>query len=152
MIRGIDTWRNWWQNPGNYTMGNNQYMPKCVSSFDLHNLMASCVILMAFVIFILCTCSVAQCWAPRCLWRWVKNTEYPHNQLGPRWGADQSITGKKKHPWWQGSWGQRGAHLGPTGPRWTPCWPHELCYLGYGVGVRIAVLVERRRLYIERVA
>ena len=30
-----------------------------------------------------------------------------------------------------------GAHLGPTGPRWAPCWPHELCYLGmllnYGV-------------------
>ena len=30
----------------------------------------------------------------------------------------------------QGSWGQHGAHLGPTGPRWAPCWPHELCYLG----------------------
>ena len=27
-------------------------------------------------------------------------------------------------------WGQHGAHLGPTGPRWAPCWPHELCYLG----------------------
>ena len=33
-------------------------------------------------------------------------------------------------PWWQGSWGQHGAHLEPTGPRWAPCWPHELCYLG----------------------
>ena len=21
-------------------------------------------------------------------------------------------------------------HLGPTGPRWAPCWPHELCFLG----------------------
>ena len=31
---------------------------------------------------------------------------------------------------WQGSWGQHGAHLGPTGPRWAPWWPHELCYLG----------------------
>ena len=30
---------------------------------------------------------------------------------------------------WQGSWGQHGAHLGPTGPRWAPCWPHELFYL-----------------------
>ena len=30
----------------------------------------------------------------------------------------------------QGSWGQHGAHLGPTGPRWAPSWPHELCYLG----------------------
>ena len=23
-----------------------------------------------------------------------------------------------------------GAHLGPTGPRWAPCCPHEYCYLG----------------------
>ena len=23
--------------------------------------------------------------------------------------------------------------MGPTGPRWAPCWPHKLCYLGcYG--------------------
>ena len=34
-----------------------------------------------------------------------------------------------ERPWKQGSWGQHGAHLGPTGPRWAPCWPHELCYL-----------------------
>ena len=33
-------------------------------------------------------------------------------------------------PLYQGSWGQREANLGPTGPRWAPCWPHELCYLG----------------------
>ena len=33
-------------------------------------------------------------------------------------------------PWYQGSWGQHGAHLGPTGPRWVPWWHHELCYLG----------------------
>ena len=23
-----------------------------------------------------------------------------------------------------------GAHLGPLGPRWAPCWPHEPCSLG----------------------
>ena len=23
-----------------------------------------------------------------------------------------------------------GANMGLTGPRWVPCWPHELCYLG----------------------
>ena len=22
-----------------------------------------------------------------------------------------------------------GAYMGPTGPRWAPCWPHEPCYL-----------------------
>ena len=29
-----------------------------------------------------------------------------------------------------------GVHLGPAGPRWAPCLPHELCYLGipkYGI-------------------
>ena len=31
----------------------------------------------------------------------------------------------------QSSWDQHGAHLGPTGPRWAPCWPQELCYLGH---------------------
>ena len=29
-----------------------------------------------------------------------------------------------------GSWGQHGTHMGPAGPRWAPCRPHELCYLG----------------------
>ena len=28
------------------------------------------------------------------------------------------------------SWGQHGAHLGPKGPRWAPCCPQKLCYLG----------------------
>ena len=37
---------------------------------------------------------------------------------------------RSEQGWKQGSWGQRGAHLGLTGPRWAPCWPHELCYLG----------------------
>ena len=34
------------------------------------------------------------------------------------------------NPWEQGSWGQHGTHLGPTGPRWATCWSHEPCYLG----------------------
>ena len=39
-------------------------------------------------------------------------------------------------PCYQGSWGQHGAHLGPTGPSWAPCWPHELCYLGQHTWLR----------------
>ena len=27
--------------------------------------------------------------------------------------------------------GPHRAHLGPVGPRWTPCWPHEPCYQGH---------------------
>ena len=29
------------------------------------------------------------------------------------------------------SWDQRGAHLGPVGRRWAPCWPHKPCYQGW---------------------
>ena len=38
--------------------------------------------------------------------------------------------GYHDYPRKQGSWGLHGAHLGPTGPRWAPCWPHEPCYQG----------------------
>ena len=34
------------------------------------------------------------------------------------------------YPEKRSSWGQHGAHLGPTGPRWAQCWSHELGYLG----------------------
>ena len=34
-------------------------------------------------------------------------------------------------PRWQSSWGQHGAHLGPVGARWAPCWPHEPFYQYY---------------------
>ena len=61
-------------------------------------------------------------------------------------------------PWQQSSWGQHGAHLRPVGPRWAPCWPHELGYLGvhehwlqpmpvnYATFIRDMV---RRNLYIK---
>ena len=35
--------------------------------------------------------------------------------MGPTWDPKQ------------GSWGQHGTHLGPVGPRWAPCQPHEPC-------------------------
>ena len=34
------------------------------------------------------------------------------------------------YPRLQSSRGQRGAHLGPVGPKWAPCWHHEPCYQG----------------------
>ena len=52
----------------------------------------------------------------------------------------QRLTSKATWPWITGPvymqtlianfMGQHGVHLGPTGPRWAPCWPHKLCYLG----------------------
>ena len=35
------------------------------------------------------------------------------------------------YPRKQSSWGQHGAQLGPVGPRWATCWPHEPCYQGF---------------------
>ena len=72
---------------------------------------------------------------------------YVINHPGHKFNAGLAIL-----PWQQGSLGQHGAHLGPTGPRWVPCWPHEPSYLGlwnspwwpfniempfYGVGIPI---------------
>ena len=37
---------------------------------------------------------------------------------------------RQSFSWKQGSWDQNEAHLEPIGPRWAPCWLHELCYLG----------------------
>ena len=45
------------------------------------------------------------------------------------WSSSKYCTLLHHIPWKQGSWGHHGINLGPTGPRWTPCWPHELCYL-----------------------
>ena len=47
------------------------------------------------------------------------------------------VTRPQLNPWQQGSWGQHGSHLGPTGPRWAPCWPHELCCLGSIASIEI---------------
>ena len=45
--------------------------------------------------------------------------------ISPLWNENMH---KSYPPRWQSSWGQHGAHLGPVGPRWAPCWPHEPCY------------------------
>ena len=60
----------------------------------------------------------------------VGNRSYPYPWRLLHWGSGMIPQMPRKQPWWQGSWGQHGAHLGPTGPRWAPCWPHELCSLG----------------------
>ena len=39
-------------------------------------------------------------------------------------GSD--LSGPQIQPRLRSSWGQHGTHLGPVGPRWAPCWPHEL--------------------------
>ena len=41
---------------------------------------------------------------------------------------------RDSHPWEQGSWGQHGAHLGLTGPRWAPYWPPWT--LLYGIAMK----------------
>ena len=46
-------------------------------------------------------------------------------------------------PWYQGSWGQHGGHLGPTGPRWALCRSHESCYPGVRLHYTVLILVRR---------
>ena len=41
----------------------------------------------------------------------------------------------------QDSWGQHRAHLGLTGPRWAPCWPHDFCYLGSYHGTAVTRII-----------
>ena len=52
----------------------------------------------------------------------------PYNQI--HYILNNPASSIKRLPWLQGSWGQHGAHLGSTGPRWAPCWPYEPGYLG----------------------
>ena len=59
---------------------------------------------------------------------WKKNdfTSWHHHDWGGQYMPTNII-----HPCYQGSWGQHGVHLGTTGPRWAPCWPHEPCCRGW---------------------
>ena len=36
--------------------------------------------------------------------------------------------------------GQHGAHLGPVGPRWALCWPHEPCYKGQSYALWVSIV------------
>ena len=51
-------------------------------------------------------------------------------------------------PWLQGSWGQHGAHLGPIGPKWAPCWPHEPwylgCYMQWNINQNAYIVIKKR--------
>ena len=54
-------------------------------------------------------------------------------ELPPNFNSDLAklaSVSPAKYPDSKGSWGHHGVHLGPTGPRWGPCWPYELFYLG----------------------
>ena len=53
--------------------------------------------------------------------------------MGPTWvlsAPDGPHVGPMNLTIKQSSWDQYGAHLGPVGPRWISCWPHEPCYQG----------------------
>ena len=80
---------------------------------------------------------------PRCLWKFrvIESLEHliPLLRDFTRFGSKTSYRLSSRGP---GppfftalrarfiSWGPHGAQLGPTGPRWSPCWPHVPCCLG----------------------
>ena len=55
----------------------------------------------------------------------------------PIFVAVASIAVGQSYPRELSSWGQHGAHLGPVGPRWAQCWPHEPCYQGMVTPVQL---------------
>ena len=66
------------------------------------------------------------------LWRPILPPWWSSGWRLSRWQPSyHPVDRERRVPWYQGSWGQHGAYLGPTGPRWAPCWPHERCYQGW---------------------
>ena len=56
------------------------------------------------------------------------------NSTSSRWLSMNSETSPTQIAKFMGpTW----AHLGPVGPRWAPCWPHEPCYQGMPLGVTL---------------
>ena len=53
---------------------------------------------------------------------WVQTIVYVLPQSPQNYSNISSQTTKFMGPTW--------AHLGPVGPWWAPCWPHEPCYQG----------------------
>ena len=78
------------------------------------------------------TCYLSGWWSHRMIgyFTWMQRNTSIH-----LWCPDchhfESIPDSKVH----------GAHLGPTGPRWAPWWPHELCYLGWYANLKRNVLL-----------
>ena len=71
------------------------------------------------------------------LWHLGKYRNWPivlnlHKHIGSTVTVQTKSSSDAKiwNPREQSTWGQHGAHLGPFGPRWAPCWPHEPCYQG----------------------
>ena len=58
----------------------------------------------------------------------------PWTELTPTWWKQTLITHfiiiVKNSPDSKVHGANMEVHLGLTGPRWAPCWPHEPCYLG----------------------
>ena len=55
----------------------------------------------------------------------LRTTQSSHIRIAAAFGGDPSVIGGSSP-----DSTVHGAHLGPTGPRLAPCWPHEPCYLG----------------------
>ena len=76
-------------------------------------------------------------WAAACLsawycwWVWLQWLFFCLSAALVCIGCNANIPDSKVH----------GAHLGPTGPRWAQCWPHEPCYLGCCLFVCLVLLM-----------
>ena len=126
LIRG-SLWSRWWEKRSQHhrCMRNPQF---CVS---VKRPVATQHEGMLATNYFRCSTGISVCFFSTVCRRWSRF----------RWTSSTLLTGHEWYewcmvrpaaypPWQQGSLGHHGAHLGPTGSRWAPCWPHELCYLG----------------------
>ena len=70
------------------------------------------------------------CTAARNNWARNQHLEKHHISIGINFHAAKTVIGFCYIQGYPDSWGEHGAHLGPVGPSWAPCWPHEPCYQG----------------------
>ena len=83
-----------------------------------------------------------------CIWIWIPWTGHSCRFVGRLQPVRAQLDDLMPLPWEQGLWGQHVAHLGPTGPRWAPCWPHGPCYLGSRLHWRQNCIGERQEAQI----
>ena len=145
----LGSWRISWisikSRKGWCTLANNNIFYNCVTITDaLIHLQTNCVLY--GMLHRICTqvCYVMFCFAfsfiIRCYWVYVVYLYIVSGTaslaLGKSHDCPSARAVTSKHAgtliarFMGPTWDLHGTHLGPTGPRWAPCWPHEPCYQG----------------------
>ena len=72
-------------------------------------------------------------WFCELVWNWVCHVMYKQQRFVMIFRRILQVVifyPCHRYPRYKVHGANRGAHLGPVGPKWAPCWPHEPCYQG----------------------